>query len=373
MAKPTIITRASKGSALTWTEGDANLTNLQNATITVSDGTNSKAIDLNGTIQFASGTNATVSVNSSTGVVTVSASGGGGLTNAGGTSSVIYPVFVASEGDSTITTAYMSGSVSYDGSLSEFQTYRSSSNFATITGSLKFRDSSSQFATIQPPTTYSAAYTLTLPTSAGSANQVLKTDGSGTLSWTTITSFNPAAPGPIGSTTPSSGNFTGISAGNNNLLISTSGGISMGGTGTTLTMSPATTGNINNTNIGATTPATGKFTTLESTGRTTLKDIKETVYTLTYAATITPDVANGTIQKITLTGNVTFSAFANPVAGQSLTLIVTQDATGSRTLTSTMKFSGGTKTLSTAANSIDIISVFYDGTNYYASLGKGFA
>lgn len=104
-----------------------------------------------------------------------------------------------------------------------------------------------------------------------------------------------------------------------------------------------------------------------------LKDYKETNYALSYSATLTPDVANGNVQTVTLTGNVTFSAFANPESGQSLTLIVKQDATGSRTLTSTMKFAGADKTLSTAANSIDIISVFYDGTNYYASLAKGFA
>jgi hypothetical protein len=125
--------------------------------------------------------------------------------------------------------------------------------------------------------------------------------------------------------------------------------------------------------IGSSTASSGAFTSISSSTNATLKDIRETVYSLTYASTITPDVANGTIQKVTLTGNVTFSAFSNPVAGQSMTLIVTQDGTGSRTLTSTMKWSGGTKTLSTAAGSIDIISVFYDGTDYYASLGKAFA
>ena len=97
------------------------------------------------------------------------------------------------------------------------------------------------------------------------------------------------------------------------------------------------------------------------------------IYSLgTTSGTITPDVANGNTQTITLNGALTFSAFANPVAGQSLTLIVKQDATGSRTLTSTMKFAGGTKTLTTAANSVDIISVYYDGTNYWASLGTDF-
>jgi hypothetical protein len=145
--------------------------------------------------------------------------------------------------------------------------------------------------------------------------------------------------------------------------VTTSGSLTLGGT-LNLASPPA---------IGATTPSTGTFTTLTSTGRTVIKDLTETIATVTYAATITPNVANGTVQKVTLTGNVTFSAFTSPVTGQSLTLIITQDSTGSRTLTSTMKFAGASKTLSTAANAVDIMTVFYDGTNYYASLGKGFA
>ena len=57
MTKPVIVTRATKGSALTWTEGDSNFTNLQNATVTVAgdSGTN-QAIDLNGTITVSGGT-----------------------------------------------------------------------------------------------------------------------------------------------------------------------------------------------------------------------------------------------------------------------------------------------------------------------------
>jgi hypothetical protein len=64
----------------------------------------------------------------------------------------------------------------------------------------------------------------------------------------------------------------------------------------------------------------------------------------------------------------------NITAGQSATLILKQDGTGSRLLTANAayKFAGGFKTLSTAANSVDIISVFYDGTNYYSSLGNGY-
>jgi hypothetical protein len=93
----------------------------------------------------------------------------------------------------------------------------------------------------------------------------------------------------------------------------------------------------------------------------------------TGAATITPNAAAGTIFNYTVTGNITINSLANSVAGTGVTLILTQGGSGSYTLSSTMKFLGGAKTLSTAIGSIDIMSVFYDGTTYYASLGKGYA
>jgi hypothetical protein len=106
-----------------------------------------------------------------------------------------------------------------------------------------------------------------------------------------------------------------------------------------------------------------------------LDNYKEVIYTGgTTTGTITPDVANGNVQVITLSGNITFNAFSNAETGQSMTLIVKQPSSGGPyTLTTTMKFAGGTKTLSTAADAIDIISVFYDGTTYYASLATNFS
>lgn len=60
MAKPTIVTRASKGSALTWTEGDANFTNLRDATITIAgDSGSAQALDLNDTLTVSGGTGLT--------------------------------------------------------------------------------------------------------------------------------------------------------------------------------------------------------------------------------------------------------------------------------------------------------------------------
>jgi hypothetical protein len=171
-------------------------------------------------------------------------------------------------------------------------------------------------------------------------------------SQTLVTNLNAAlldgqnwnSPGLIGNVTPQSGQFTTLQA----------------------------TSGINSTAIGNTTPAAGTFTTMTA-ATSVLDDIRETVFALTYGATITPNAANGSIQTITLTGNVTFSAFTSPVSGQTITLVITQDGTGSRTLTSTMKFAGGAKTLSTAAGAIDILTVSYIGTTYYASLAKGFA
>ena len=105
------------------------------------------------------------------------------------------------------------------------------------------------------------------------------------------------------------------------------------------------------------------------------KGLSETVYSWgnTAAGTYTPDASSGTVHKMTLTGNVTINSLANAATGSNATLIITQDGTGSRTLTSTMKFAGGSKTLSTTASTVDVITVFYDGTNYLATLVKGFA
>ena len=91
------------------------------------------------------------------------------------------------------------------------------------------------------------------------------------------------------------------------------------------------------------------------------------------SGTLTPNAAAGTIYNYTLTGSITLSSLTNAVAGTGMTIILTQGGSGSYTLTSTMKFLGAAKTLSTAVGAIDIMSVFYDGTTYYASLGKGFA
>lgn len=105
-----------------------------------------------------------------------------------------------------------------------------------------------------------------------------------------------------------------------------------------------------------------------------IKNYGEIVYTSgSTTGTITPDPNNGSVQKITLTGSITLNSLSNVASGDSLTLIVKQPSSGGPyTLSSTMKFSGANKTLSTGANEIDIITIFYDGTDYLASLSTNF-
>ena len=107
---------------------------------------------------------------------------------------------------------------------------------------------------------------------------------------------------------------------------------------------------------------------------TSLVQFQETTYDGgTVNGTIVPDTAIGSIQKYVLDGNITIDSLDNAVAGRSMTIILEQDGTGGHTLSSTMLFAGGNKTLSTAGGAIDIISVFYDGTTYYAALSKDYS
>lgn len=82
------------------------------------------------------------------------------------------------------------------------------------------------------------------------------------------------------------------------------------------------------------------------------------ISTLTDGATITPDFALANNYTVTLGGNRTLANPTNLTAGQSGSIFVVQDATGSRTLAygSYWDFIGGTApTLSTAANAVDRI------------------
>ena len=100
------------------------------------------------------------------------------------------------------------------------------------------------------------------------------------------------------------------------------------------------------------------------------KSALATINTLTDGATITPDFDAGQNFSVTLAGNRTLANPTNIDAGQTGSIFITQDGTGSRTLSfgSYWDFPGGTApTLSTAAGAIDRIDyIVRTGTSIHA-------
>ena len=122
--------------------------------------------------------------------------------------------------------------------------------------------------------------------------------------------------------------------------------------------------------------------TLSSTS-VTAPTYASTPKTLTYTgATINWNPAQGLNAAITLTQNSSLSFTSAPPVGSYGTVVLTQDATGSRTITLpsitgvSNKILGSTSTttvsLSTAANSKDILNFYYDGANCYWNIGQGY-
>jgi len=91
----------------------------------------------------------------------------------------------------------------------------------------------------------------------------------------------------------------------------------------------------------------------------------EEVYTANTSTAITLDLANGSIQNLTLTGTATIT-MPTAVAGKSF-LMYLRTGAGSYTVTwTTVKWPGGTApTLTATASRMDIFSFFSDGTNWY--------
>src|SRR5574337_1077981 len=99
---------------------------------------------------------------------------------------------------------------------------------------------------------------------------------------------------------------------------------------------------------------------------------------LTSGATIAVDASQSNNFKLVLGTNATLSNPTNATDGMVLNIRIKQDATGGRTLAygSAYKWPGGTApALSTAANAVDLLSMYYDSTDavWACVLQKGFA
>jgi hypothetical protein len=81
---------------------------------------------------------------------------------------------------------------------------------------------------------------------------------------------------------------------------------------------------------------------------------------------------------VTLAHSTQF-AVSNLGTGQTITLIIRQDVGGTNTATfseadsTAIKFAGGSKTLSTAGNAIDVCTIYNNGTDMIANLALAYA
>jgi hypothetical protein len=353
MTKPVIVTRAGKGDTLSWEEADANFSNLQNATIGVTDGTTSGTLDLNDTLTFTAGSNVTLTYNATTKALSIASSSS--ITSSDVTTALGYtPQNSADKGQAngyaSLDSAGLVPSTQLPSYVDDVLEYADLATFPT-TG-----DAGKIYVAIDTGKTYrwSGSAYVEISASPGSTDSV--TEGSTNLYFTTQRARDSFSGGT---------NIT-ITDG----VISSSGGLTEIVEDTTPQLGGAL--DVNGNSIVST--SNGNIV-LEpnGTGGTVVKNLEyqEMVFANgTYSGTLTPNAVDGNVQTITLAGNLTINAFSNPISGQTITLIINTGGTG-RTLTSTMKFAGGSKTLSTT-NTIDILTMSYIGTTYYASLVKDY-
>lgn len=193
-----------------------------------------------------------------------------------------------------------------------------------------------------------------------------------------------ASPAAIGGTTPAGGAFTTLSA---TSTVSGAGftawaasppaiggTAAAAGTFTNLTASGTVSG-AGFTNWAASPPAIGG--TAPAGGRFTFAHTAPVAVTFS-ATAMGVDCALSNVFTTTFTANVTTApSFNNPKDGQTINWFITQDGTGSRTMTwpSSFKWPAGVAgVLTTSANAVDLLVCTYRSSTgfWYATLAKDF-
>lgn len=248
-----------------------------------------------------------------------------------------------------------------------------------------------------PPHSAAADYTLTLPNDDGDSGQVLSTNGTGTLSWTTvggsgitdgdkgdITVTGSGATWTIDADAVTYAKIQDVSATDKLLGRSTAGAgvieeITCTSAGRALlddadaSAQRTTLGVVIGTDVQAYDADTAKT----DTAQTFTAAQRGEITTLTSASTVTPDFADSNNFTLTLGTNVTIANPTNLTAGQCGSIFLVQDATGSRTGAwgSYWDFAGGSApTLTTAASGVDRVDyVVRSTTSIHAVCTKAYS
>jgi hypothetical protein len=104
-------------------------------------------------------------------------------------------------------------------------------------------------------------------------------------------------------------------------------------------------------------------------GRTEFRQASDnTVQTLTDGSTITWNAASGVNASLSLGGTGRTLTISNPIVGQTYHIKIAQNGTGKTISTwpsGTLWVNGIPPTLSTVSGSVDLVTFYYDGTNYF--------
>jgi len=396
MAKPTIYTRATKGSALTWTEGDANITNLQTAAVPDGGATGEYLVKNSATNWDFGWTDRVTAKTIYENVKNVS---GGSL--AKGTP--VYQVGVTGVATVTVGAARADDPAKLAIGVLDQTIANDAEGTMTILGEIKGVNTSGFTVGDAVYLGATGGYTNVKPTATDVAVQFLgvvfrvdASNGSGFITGTLVedsvrytgSAFqfwdgsDWVSAGGIALTDLSVGT-EGTASGDGSIAYNNTTGVftytppvipAAGISDVVADTTPQLGGNLDVAGQSIVSTSNGNINiTPNGTGGTVVRNLEyqEFVHALgTTSGTIAPNAANGNVQTITLNGNLTINGFTSPVSGQTITLVITTGGTG-RTLTSTMLFAGGSKTLSTTA-AIDILTISYIGTTYYASLVKDY-
>ena len=275
-----------------------------------------------------------------------------------------YLACVDPTADRTITFPDQSGNVLVSGNASIVNADVSASaaiaySKLSLSGSIVNADISASAAIVDTKlatigTAGKVSNSATTAASANTANAIVARDASGNFSAGAITA---ALTGNASTATAlaTARNIQGVSFdGTANITVVTAGsGISVTGTA------------VANTGVLSVNGNTGAITNVAvtNTAQSFSAAQRGTVSALTDGATITPDFAVANNFSVTLGGNRTLANPSNLTAGQSGTIVVTQDGTGSRTLAygGNWKFPGGTApTLTTTASAVDVIAYYVE-------------
>jgi hypothetical protein len=173
-------------------------------------------------------------------------------------------------------------------------------------------------------TTLSATGAVTVNTTTNAQSYTTTGAGTITISSGTAGTINNMS---IGATTALAGTFTALTATGAVTINTTTNAQSYTTTGAgTITISSGTAGTINNMSIGATTPLAGTFTTLTSTGNTTLGDAAADTIT------VNGQFVTGTILRSAQTATNTLALAAYDTDGAAYTNLITLTASTTPTL-----------------------------------------